>query len=150
MTEKRITELYELPTTMTKRQREAADIVMRVAQDFEPRTLDNGSRDFYTPDEWRARGESYGLNGSLIVVHDGGNLAPLFNHDYGYSSWVRVMRKSLEAEDFYVEACTPWYSAVFCNRKDQRFVKFRNHGRATVVVGQVRLACDNALLTPED
>ena len=145
---KRVTELYELPTTMTDRQREAVDIVMRVAQELEPRTLDNGCRDFYTPAEWRARGEAYGHDGVLIVVHDGGNLAPLFNHDYGCSSWVRAMRKSLEAVGFYVEACTPWYSAVFCTRKDRQAVEFRNHGPKRD--GRVRLACDNTLLSPED
>ncbi len=131
---KRFTELYELPTTMTKRQREAADIVMRVAQHIEPRTLDNGCRDFYTPDEWRARGESYGLNGALIVVHDGGNLAPLFNWDYGVGNSVSATGKALEAAGFYVEQCTSWYSAIYDER---RLVEFRNHGPKRV-------------LTPED
>lgn len=37
---------------------------------------------FYTPAEWEARGEKYGSGSELIVVHDGGDLAPSFNMDY--------------------------------------------------------------------
>jgi hypothetical protein len=110
------TKLYELPTTMTARQREAVDIVMRVAQEFEPRTVDGGGRDFYTPQEWIMRGEDYGLRSALIVVHDGGNLAPFFNPNYGSGKLLSAMNKALEASGFFFESCTSWYSAIYCEK----------------------------------
>lgn len=72
-----------------------------------------GCRAFYTPEEWAARGEKYGTGSVLVVVHDGGDLAPSFNMDHcAYESMERV-RKALEPLGLYAEQCTSWYSAIY-------------------------------------
>ena len=45
-------------------------------------TDSGGCKTFYTPREWRDRGEVDGREAILIVVHDGGDVSPLFNWSY--------------------------------------------------------------------
>ena len=72
-----------------------------------------GCRAFYTPEEWKERGEDYGTESVLVVCHDGGDLAPYLNMDYcAYKKW-EEMFKEFEGTEFYVEQCTSWYSAVY-------------------------------------
>lgn len=79
----------------------------------EPGDTGGGCRAFYTPKQWKERGESYGLNSRLIVCHDGGALAPLFNpRDRGDVQASNAMHDSLRAMGYYVESCTCWYSAI--------------------------------------
>lgn len=72
-----------------------------------------GCRAFYTPAEWEARGEKYGSGSELIVVHDGGDLAPSFNMDYCCYESVEEVQKALERLGLYAEQCTSWYSAIY-------------------------------------
>ena len=72
-----------------------------------------GCRAFYSPAEWRERGESYGLNSLLIVVYDGGSLAPYFSLDQDAGSLYEKMSKALEKIGCYTEECTGWYSAIY-------------------------------------
>lgn len=72
-----------------------------------------GCRAFYTPQEWIERGEVYGCNSTLIVVHDGGDLAPFFDFDRGRYSLCEQMRKALHKIGYMAEACTCWYTAVY-------------------------------------
>ena len=68
---------------------------------------------FCDPADWRARGELYGLDSVLIVVHDGGALAPFCNHDYLNHKAMHRLAKRLAKAKFYIEQCTCWYSAVY-------------------------------------
>ncbi len=77
------------------------------------RPYDGGCRTFYSPEEWRARGEHYGRESCLIVVHDGGDYAYAFSHSYGDSVLMEAMREALDAEGYYAEACTGWYTAIY-------------------------------------
>jgi len=77
------------------------------------RTNTGGCRAFYTTTEWAARLECYGLNAELIVVHDGGGLAPFFNWDYAQPQDVEGMRKALAKKGYYAEQCTSWYTAIY-------------------------------------
>jgi hypothetical protein len=72
-----------------------------------------GCRAFYSPDEWRARGEQYGLNSVLIVCHDGGGLAPVFNLDYECYKLHDEMQRVMRLHGFFAQDCTGWYSAVY-------------------------------------
>lgn len=72
-----------------------------------------GSRAFYSPKEWRERGESYGQQSVLILCHDGGDLAPLCNWDYECYKSMEAFKDFLRQKGFYVEQCTSWYSAVY-------------------------------------
>ncbi len=76
-----------------------------------------GCRAFYTPGQWRARGEEHGRNSRLIIVHDGGDLAPLINLDYeSYTLHDRFMDRVREmVPGILIEPCTGWYAAVYTN-----------------------------------
>ena len=75
--------------------------------------VDTKWRNFYSPREWRARGELYGLQGELIVVHDGGDLAPFFNPDYEDWDAQSDMNAALKEAGYYAEPCTTWYTAIY-------------------------------------
>lgn len=88
-----------------------------------------GCRSFYSPAEWKARGEEYGLGSVLVVVYDGGDLRRHFNMDAAYEmscmleeagitvkepyASLEKMQEALNAEGFYFEECTGWYGAVY-------------------------------------
>lgn len=76
-------------------------------------TYTGGCKAFYSPAQWEERGEEYGRGALLIVCHDGGDLAPFFNHDYQCYASMEKMRKALERVGCFVEQCTSWYSAVY-------------------------------------
>jgi len=69
--------------------------------------------DFFTPQLWQARDEEYGTDSLLIVVHDGGEWAPYFNHDYGAWERMKDLQDYLLARGLYAEQCTGWYSAIY-------------------------------------
>jgi len=81
-----------------------------------------GCRAFYSPREWAARNEKYGLDAVLIVVHDGGGLAPACNLDYQDYQLHDALQKQLAEAGFYLEGCTTWYSAIY---KTERSVEKR-------------------------
>jgi hypothetical protein len=71
-----------------------------------------GCRPFYTPREWKERGEQYGHDADLIVVYDGGDVSYAFNYDKGSFKLHNDMMRALELSGFAVEQCTHWYSAI--------------------------------------
>jgi hypothetical protein len=70
---------------------------------------------FYTPEQWKERGETYGTESKLIVCHDGGDLAKFCNFDYCQYAAMDRMSAALGKIGYYVENCTSWYSAVYRN-----------------------------------
>lgn len=88
-----------------------------------------GCKTFYSPQEWKDRGEEYGCDSVLVVVYDGGNVRPYFNMDAAYEidSWVYAatgktrepygttegMIKVLKGAGFWSEECTGWYAAIY-------------------------------------
>ena len=72
-----------------------------------------GCRAFYTPEEWAERGEQYGLNAELIVCHDGGDLAPMFNLDYMQYETYDKAAQALSKVGVWPEGCTSWYTAIY-------------------------------------
>ncbi len=71
-----------------------------------------GCRAFYTPEEWKAKGEKYGLNATLIIAHDGGDLADYFG-PMAPDELIIKMENALSAIGYYADLCTGWYSAVY-------------------------------------
>ena len=77
--------------------------------------------DFYTPEQWRERGEEYGRTAVAIVVHDGGDyFAPHFNPDYQDWRAIDAMIAALGAlrtpeapHGYWAEQCTSWYTAIY-------------------------------------
>lgn len=92
------------------------EVAYRTIADFlksHNRLHTGGCRAFYSPQEWLARREAHpGPHAVLIVVHDGGDLAPIFNWAYEDYALLNEMRSTLERQGFYCEAVTCWYSIV--------------------------------------
>jgi hypothetical protein len=72
-----------------------------------------GSRAFYSPLEWRARGESCGNGAALVVVHDGGDAASYFNWDYGDEKAAEAMGKLLSKLGYFAESCSSWATGIY-------------------------------------
>lgn len=68
---------------------------------------------FWSPQEWKARGEEYGRSASLIVTHDGGPYAGSFNPNYGDRRAYQGMADALGAVGYYAQQCTGWYTAIY-------------------------------------
>lgn len=72
-----------------------------------------GCRTYYSPEEWRGRNEQYGTDSVLIVCHDGGDFASMFNHAYENFDLMEQGRQALAAIGYFAEQCTSWYTAVY-------------------------------------
>lgn len=78
-----------------------------------PDATGGGCSAFHRPDKWAERGEDYGTDSLLVLVHDGGDLAPYCNLDYcSYGSAEKLQRRLVKA-GLYVQQCTSWYSAIY-------------------------------------
>jgi hypothetical protein len=103
---------WPIPEGLCDAGRVAAEAIrdFLVARDLD---FHGGGGRFYSPAQWRERGELYGTDSLLIVTHDGGNHAAVFNLDYGQYGLHEQLRVDLEDQGLFVEACTVWYSAVY-------------------------------------
>ena len=77
-------------------------------------TKTGGCKAFYTPDDWRDRGNVYGRDSVLIIAHDGGDLAHVCNMDYEQYQLMEDFAQFLNIHGYYIESCTSWYSAIYC------------------------------------
>jgi hypothetical protein len=68
---------------------------------------------FYSPQEWRERGEEELPMGTLLVVtHDGGDLAPYLNASYAQPDLYNGIRSSLKKLGYRLSQESSWYTAV--------------------------------------
>lgn len=74
---------------------------------------DDGGTAFYTPSEWKVRGEEFGEHASLVIVHDGGDLAVFCNYDYGAYEDIEAFSAFLGGLGYYCEGQTCWYSGIY-------------------------------------
>lgn len=65
---------------------------------------------FRSPSEWD---DDYGQDSQLILIHDGGALAPYCSLDYEDYDLVEELVVALANIGYYSEQCTSWYSAVY-------------------------------------
>jgi hypothetical protein len=88
----------------------------KIMQFFQEHDLlhSGGCKVFYSPTEWKERGEEYGINSELIVVHDGGNHARAFSWIYEDYKCMEELQKVLNPLEVFAEQCTGWYSAIYC------------------------------------
>lgn len=112
---------FDIPEDLSPAGDEAArlilDIAKRLMRPDDGELYSGGCKAFYSPDAWKKRGERYGHNACLIVVHDGGDLAPLFNLDCEcYSLW-ETMFQELLMEGFRAEQATSWYTCIYAEEK---------------------------------
>ena len=104
----------DIPEGLSPKGRAAADAILAKMR-ADGRANAGGCKVFYSPAEWAARGEDYGLESVLIVCHDGGEHAAYFNMDYLEYNLMEQMVQALNAAGVWVEQCTSWYSAVYLN-----------------------------------
>ena len=74
-----------------------------------------GCTAFYSPQQWKARGEAYGQNSELVVVYDGGDLKYAFSMDYaepGYKIY-NEMQAALKRIGLRFEECRCWHAAIY-------------------------------------
>ena len=72
-----------------------------------------GCKTFYSPKEWKDRKEEYATDSELVIVHDGGEVAPFFNWDYEDTFKIDLGSDLGTNQGWFVEGCTCWYSAVY-------------------------------------
>jgi hypothetical protein len=82
-----------------------------------------GCKAFYTPAEWKTR-EPYVIiteNIVLVVVHDGGDLANVFNLDHGCHLLHDGMRSTLYEAGFVAEAVTARFTYIYKTQNTQAY-----------------------------
>jgi len=75
-----------------------------------------GCKVFYSPTEWKARGEKYCTGSTLVVVYDGADARRAFNMDYGYETKYKHMNdinERLDAVGVFPEEGTGWYCGIY-------------------------------------
>ena len=87
--------------------------VVRLLQEKDDLHSGGHTHVFYSPAAWRAKGDGYGLDSELVILHDGGTHAAYFNYNYGNHSAINCMRQAMTEQGLYTEGCTSWYSAVY-------------------------------------
>lgn len=70
-----------------------------------------GCRTFYSPAEWRERGEKYGGDAELIVVYDGSDVGATMKIDGALYEETRTALGGLAG--LFAEECTHWYAAIY-------------------------------------
>ena len=91
----------------------AAAVVVRSFLEKREATYTGGCRAFYSPREWAARCEQYGLNSVLVICHDGGSVGQFFSYDQEDYDAIEAMSEELRQHGLYAEQCTTWYSALY-------------------------------------
>ena len=104
-----------MPEGLSAGAEEAWRLVVRTAVE---RGLEytGGSRVFYSPQEWRDRGEQYGTNSELVIVYDGSDVGRLFSLDKDMTADyvnLNAMSETLHSVGFFAEECTCWYAALY-------------------------------------
>lgn len=102
----------EIPDGLSDLGRKAAEVIVALAV-ADGAASTGGGRSFYTLAEWKERGEEYGHQAELIVVHDGGDLAKYFNYDYCVYGAIERMDEALAKAGLHAGPCTSWYTAIY-------------------------------------
>lgn len=110
---------FEIPKGLSKRGLKTAKVIKSFAKEWKLDT--GGCKTFYSPKEWKKRGEQFGENSELIVVYDGGDLAQFFNYDYENYGTIRRMEKVLSETNVYSEGLYCWCSGIY--NCDQFYLK---------------------------
>lgn len=92
---------------LNKEERTIANAVIAVCSGGAGADLEGA---FRSPSEWD---DDYGQDSKLILIHDGGALAPYCSLDYEDYDLVEELTVALANIGYYAEQCTSWYSAVY-------------------------------------
>jgi len=107
-------DLNVMPVGLSAKGKTAYKTIMAVLNDKCDGNVDTGGcKTFYSPAEWKARGEEYCTKAELIVVYDGGVVPCFFNSDYECYQCIELMDNELEKAGLYFEPATGWYGGVY-------------------------------------
>ncbi len=99
-----------VPKGLSRKGRSAALAMVRVLAENGHTTEE---RSFYTPREWRERGETSGEGAALIVVHDGGDLYNYLSYMSEVPAWQEKLREALVKVGVYAESINNWSTAIY-------------------------------------
>ena len=98
----------QMPENLSDTGKLAYKTIMKVLENVG--SIDTGGCvTFYSPIQWHARNEEYGLKSELIICYDGGTVREFFDD----GPLVGLMIDALDEVGLYSEPCTCWYSAVY-------------------------------------
>jgi hypothetical protein len=109
--------VWKIPTPLKREGRRAAKIIRDYCQTHD---LGSSERMFYSPKEWTERGEEYGTESLLVIVHEGCDASIAISLDGAYNSGAfpsyrhyNELDKALRDEGLYLEGLYSWCSAVY-------------------------------------
>lgn len=103
---------FDVPDNATEEQKTLCKLITSWCVDRKLVST-GGCKVFYTAEDWLNRGQVYGREATLIIAHDGGDMARVCNIDYEAYDLVDKFAKFLETHGYYMEQCTSWYSAIY-------------------------------------
>lgn len=103
---------WPIPADLSDDGRKVAETILAFLTEKDL-TYHGGGGKFYSPQQWRDRGEDYGTDSLLVITHDGGDHAGAFNIDYEQYQLIEQLRDRLVPLGVFSEQCTSWYSAVY-------------------------------------
>ena len=105
---------WAVPTGLSRKARKLALALAKLAKQ---RNWFAGQKVFYSPQEWNDRGEPFGKNAALIILHEGGDHAPFFSMDYSYEAGSYEDYENqinfLKEHGFWSEGMYRWSSAIY-------------------------------------
>lgn len=102
---------HEMPAGLSPRGEHAWKVIVDWLRAHDL-TYTGGCKMFYSPAEWRDRGEQYCREADLIVVYDGGDMAQVMDAADGGRAY-ESLHDALAQIGVYTEAGTNWYSGVY-------------------------------------
>jgi len=109
-----------IPPELLPRGKEAAQLILTFLL-AEGLTGTCGCQAFYSPQQWKERGEKYGHDALLILVYDGGDINSCMDPTTGPHELIDRFEENLEQHGFVIEPCTHWYSAIYDDKDYKPF-----------------------------
>jgi hypothetical protein len=107
---------FDIPSDLSPKAKKIAKAIVTLAKRmFGSDTSGGGCRAFYSPEDWvRKEGRQIDDEVVLVVVHDGGDMGPLFNYDYLGSTHKRA-KAALKKLNTHAENQGSWYTFIYAD-----------------------------------
>lgn len=103
---------WAIPESLDLEGRALAEAVARFCQ-VNDMTFTGGCKVFYSPQEWRDRGEDYGTESVLVICHDGGDHGRICCWEREDYKMIEKFQEFMKDHGYFCEQCTCWYSAIY-------------------------------------